>query len=158
MENTIVARGRVMSRYRWGMRPTEINAYYSPQSNKIGEFTLSGPRVVKRNMRAQFPPSLWPNLPLILTSQIFEILQFEVKRCVKNLIFFFHPGYWLVTVLNSARLITFSCVSLAHFHFKFSRASRPRNSEETLKFCVWSLSAGEWSLACYKRALLSCIK
>lgn len=68
-----------MSRYRWGMRPTEINAYYSAQSNKIGEFTLSGSTVVKRNTRAQFPPSLWPTLLLILTSQVFEILQFEVK-------------------------------------------------------------------------------
>jgi len=35
MKNTLQARGSVMSRYRWDMRPTEINAYYSPQSNKI---------------------------------------------------------------------------------------------------------------------------
>lgn len=35
MENTLLSRGSVMSRYRWEMRPTEINAYYSPQSNKI---------------------------------------------------------------------------------------------------------------------------
>ena len=27
-----------MSRYTWDMRPTEINAYYSAQSNKIGEY------------------------------------------------------------------------------------------------------------------------
>ena len=153
MENTIVARGSVMSRYRWGMRPTEINAYYSAQSNKIGEFTLSGSAVVKRNTRAQF----WPNLPLILTSQIFEILQFEVKSWEENLIFF-HLGYWPLVCLTSARLITFSCVSLAHFRFKFSRASRSRKSEETLKFCVWSLSAKRWFSAFYKGALVSWIK
>lgn len=52
MENTLAARGSVMSRYRWGMRPTEINAYYSAQSNKIGEFTLTGSTMVKRTTRA----------------------------------------------------------------------------------------------------------
>ena len=55
-----------MSRYRWDMRPTEINAYYSPQNNKIGEneFTLTGPIMVKCTTRAQFPPSFPPYLPL----------------------------------------------------------------------------------------------
>ena len=38
MKNTLLTRGSVMSRYSWDMRPTEINAYYSPQSNKIGEY------------------------------------------------------------------------------------------------------------------------
>ena len=38
MENTLQSIGSVMSRYRWEMRPTQINAYYSPQNNKIGEY------------------------------------------------------------------------------------------------------------------------
>ena len=49
MKNSLASRGSVMSRYRWEMRPTEINAYYSPQSNKIGEymFTLNDYIVVR---------------------------------------------------------------------------------------------------------------
>ncbi|KAJ7393583.1 Endothelin-converting enzyme 2 [Desmophyllum pertusum] len=35
MKNTLLARGSPVNRYRWDMKSTEINAYYSPQSNKI---------------------------------------------------------------------------------------------------------------------------
>jgi len=35
MKNTLLSRGNPVSRYQWDMRPTEANAYYSPNSNKI---------------------------------------------------------------------------------------------------------------------------
>lgn len=35
MKNTLLSRGKPMNRFQWDMRPTEINAYFSPTSNKI---------------------------------------------------------------------------------------------------------------------------
>lgn len=35
MKNTLLFRGKPQSRLEWQMRPTEINAYYSPTGNKI---------------------------------------------------------------------------------------------------------------------------
>lgn len=35
MKNTLLFRGNPQSRFEWEMRPTEINAYYSPNGNKI---------------------------------------------------------------------------------------------------------------------------
>ena len=39
MKNTLLIRGHPINRFQWDMRPTEINAYYSPNSNKIGKST-----------------------------------------------------------------------------------------------------------------------
>ena len=36
MNNTLRARGQVPSKRTWGMRPTEVNAYYDNLHNKIG--------------------------------------------------------------------------------------------------------------------------
>ena len=36
MKNTLLLRGKPLNRLQWDMRPTEINAYYSPNNNKIG--------------------------------------------------------------------------------------------------------------------------
>ena len=36
MKNTLLVRGKPLNRLQWDMRPTEINAYYSPNNNKIG--------------------------------------------------------------------------------------------------------------------------
>lgn len=35
MKNTLLVRGKPLNRLQWDMRPTEINAYYSPNNNKI---------------------------------------------------------------------------------------------------------------------------
>ncbi|CAH3030835.1 unnamed protein product [Porites evermanni] len=35
MKNTLLIRGKPLNRLQWDMRPTEINAYYSPNHNKI---------------------------------------------------------------------------------------------------------------------------
>lgn len=59
-----------MSRYIWDMRPTEINAYYSAQSNKIGEYefllhsTPTNFASLCVTTRAQVPPSSPSKMPL----------------------------------------------------------------------------------------------
>ena len=40
MKTTLLIRGKPLNRFQWDMRPTEINAYYSPNNNKIGELTI----------------------------------------------------------------------------------------------------------------------
>ena len=40
MESTLLSRGRPFSRFKWSMSPTAINAYYSPDSNKIGKLAV----------------------------------------------------------------------------------------------------------------------
>ena len=41
MKNTLAARGQPPSRFRWDMLPTESNAYYSVESNKIGKWYVA---------------------------------------------------------------------------------------------------------------------
>ena len=48
-----------MSRYRWEMRPTEINAYYSAQSNKIGEYVRVSATLHSDTLRVTVRDCAW---------------------------------------------------------------------------------------------------
>ena len=49
MKNTLLIRGKPLNRLQWDMRPTEINAYYSPNHNKIGGLIIMNCYKLTRN-------------------------------------------------------------------------------------------------------------